>query len=78
MERQLYRAIVAVLANLARPRTPTRFDFRDEDIVTVYYWSVLCDRPTSWACREEHCPSTCGSDRCPRRRRRPGGWARPW
>jgi hypothetical protein len=56
MEHQLYKEIVAVLATLDKPRTPTRFDFRDEDIVKVYYWSVIRDRPTSWACRKESWP----------------------
>lgn len=56
MEHQLFKAIVTVLLKLDKPRTPTRFDFRDEDIVGVYYWSVICDRPTSWACRKEHWP----------------------
>ncbi len=56
MEHQLWKAIVAVLAALDKPRTPTRFTFTDERIVGVYYWSVICDRPTSWACRTEHWP----------------------
>jgi len=56
MEHQLWKAIVALLATLDKRRTPTRFDFSDEDIVKVYYWSVICDRPTSWACRKEHWP----------------------
>jgi hypothetical protein len=56
MEHQLWKAIVAVLLTLNNPRTPTRFDFSDEDVVKVYYWSVICDRPTSWACRKEHWP----------------------
>ncbi len=56
MEHQLWKAIVALLRTLDKPRTPTRFDFRDEDLVKVYYWSVICDRPTSWACRKQHWP----------------------
>ena len=56
MEHQLLKAIVAVVRSLDNPRTPARFRFRAEDIVTVYYWSVICDRPTSWACRKEHWP----------------------
>src|SRR2546423_2676774 len=56
MEHQLFNAIVAVLLSLNNPRAPTRFAFSDEEIVKVYYWSVLCDRPTSWACRKEHWP----------------------
>jgi len=56
MEHQLWKAIVAVLATLAKPPTPTRFDFSDADIVQIYYWSVICDRPTSWACRKKNWP----------------------
>ncbi len=56
MEHQLWKAIVAVLLTLDNPRTPARYDFTDQDIVRVHYWSVLCDRPTSWACRKEHWP----------------------
>jgi hypothetical protein len=56
MEYQLFKAIVAVLLSLDNPRTPTRFDFSDEDIVKVFYWSVICDRPTSWACRRQNWP----------------------
>ncbi len=56
MEHQLWKAIVAVFLTLDTPATPTRFDFNDEDIVKVYYWSVICNRPTSWACRQENWP----------------------
>jgi Transposase DDE domain len=56
MEHRLWQAIVAVLSTLDNPRTPSRFDFSDQDIVKVYYWAVICDRPTSWACRKEHWP----------------------
>jgi hypothetical protein len=56
MEHQLWKAIVAVLATLDKPRTPCRFDFSDEDIVRVYYWSAVCDRPRCWACDSRHWP----------------------
>src|SRR5436305_2028377 len=56
MEHQLWKAIVAVLLTLDKPRTSTAFDFSDEDIVKVYYWSVICDRPTSWACLKKNWP----------------------
>jgi DDE family transposase len=63
MEHQLLKEIVALLATLDKPRTDPHFDFSDEDIVRVYYWSVICDRPTSWACRPQSWP--------PHLRRRP-------
>lgn len=56
MEHQLWKAIVALLGTLDKRRTLLRFAFSDEDIVKVFYWSVICDRPTSWACRKEHWP----------------------
>ncbi len=49
LERQLWKAIVGLLATLGKPPTPTRFDLRDEGTVQVFCWSVLCDRPPSWA-----------------------------
>jgi hypothetical protein len=56
MEHQLYKAIVTVLRSLDQPPKTTAFDFSDADIVRVYYWSVLCDRPTAWACRKSSWP----------------------
>jgi Transposase DDE domain len=56
MEHQLYQAIVAVLATLDKPRTTTRFDFRHEEIVQVYYWAVIHDRPVHWACHKDNWP----------------------
>jgi hypothetical protein len=56
VEHRLWQAIVAVLATLDNPRTPARFAFPDAQVVGVYYWAVMCDRPTSWACRKEHWP----------------------
>jgi hypothetical protein len=56
MERQLWKAILAVLATLDTAPVPTRFEFSDERIVQVFYWSVICDRPTSWACQMKHWP----------------------
>jgi len=56
MEHQLWKAIVAVLRSLDKPRTTTAFDFSDEAIVAVYYWAVICDRSTTWACFPTHWP----------------------
>lgn len=50
MEHQLYRAIVALLATLDKKPMSTRFTYSDQRIVAVYYWAVIHDRPTSWAC----------------------------
>ena len=56
MERQLWNSILALLAALDTMPPPTRFDFGDRQIVAVYYWSVIHDRPTSWACQKRHWP----------------------
>jgi hypothetical protein len=56
MEHQLWKAIVALLAQLDKPRTPARFQFTDEEIVCVYYWAVIHDRPNRWACVKNHWP----------------------
>lgn len=56
MERQLWKAIVAVLAAVDKPRTPRSFTYSDEVIVGVWYWSVIHDRPLSWACERRNWP----------------------
>jgi hypothetical protein len=56
MEHRLWQAIVAVLSTLDNPRTPTRFAFADRDIVAVYYWAVIHDRPITWALDRRHWP----------------------
>jgi Transposase DDE domain len=56
MEHQLWKAIVAVLATLDKRPKSTAFDFSDEDIVKVYYWSVVKDRPVVWACCRNNWP----------------------
>jgi hypothetical protein len=56
MERQLWNAIVCVLADVDKPRTPTSFTYSDETIVKVWYWAVIHDRPMSWACATRNWP----------------------
>jgi len=56
MEHQLWQSILAVLISLRKGPKPTACDFSDEDIVKVYYWSVIHDRPVRWACQRKHGP----------------------
>jgi Transposase DDE domain len=56
VEHQLWRSIIAVLVGLSKPRKRTGCEFSDEDIVKVYYWAVIHDRPTCWACERRHWP----------------------
>jgi Transposase DDE domain len=56
MEHQLWKSIVALLGSFGKPRKRRAADFTDHDIVAVYYWAVIHDRPTAWACRPAHWP----------------------
>lgn len=56
MEYQLWKAIVAVLATLDKPRKPADCNYSDEDIVKVHYWAVIHDRGMQWACCQENWP----------------------
>ena len=56
MEGQLWNLIVAILASISKRRKRTCEDFGDEDIVKVFYWSVIHDRPISWACQRRNWP----------------------
>jgi DDE family transposase len=56
MEHQLWEAIVALLAEFGKPRFDPRQDFTDHDIVRVWYWAVVHDRPTCWALCPAHWP----------------------
>jgi hypothetical protein len=56
VEHQLWLSIVAAMTKFNKFRKPTAFDFSNEDIVKVLYWSVIHDRPVSWACNHKHWP----------------------
>jgi hypothetical protein len=56
VEGQLWSVIVAILACVSKRRKRANQDFSDEDIVKVFYWSVIHDRPVSWACQRRNWP----------------------
>lgn len=56
MEHQLLKAIMAMLATLDKPPKPVAFEYADEVIVKVYYWSVIHDRGIVWACCKKNWP----------------------
>ena len=56
MEHQLFASIVVLVAELCKAPKRTICDFSDQEIVNVYYWAVLHDRPTRWACDPRHWP----------------------
>jgi len=56
MEGQLWKAILMVLARVDKRRKRTDEDYSDEDIVKVFYWAAIHDRPISWACQRQNWP----------------------
>jgi hypothetical protein len=56
MERELWFVLYHI-AMVCDESPPWRQEvYRDFLIVVVYFWAVLHDRPTCWACRPEHWP----------------------
>jgi len=58
MERQLFRQIVRLVDSLAKGVRGARAScrYRDADVVRVYFWAVLHDRPLVWACQRLNWP----------------------
>jgi hypothetical protein len=56
MERQLLKRIVSLVREIVQ-RGQARFRFDAAAIVRVHYWSVICDRPVSWACDPRNWPA---------------------
>jgi hypothetical protein len=54
MEREQFRALKVELRRLGRRRQSGRFTYTDATIVEVYYWGVMHDRSTLWACQQEN------------------------
>jgi hypothetical protein len=55
MERELWTALCALAERLHNRFAAARYS--DEAICAVYWWAVVHDRPTSWACRRENWPA---------------------
>jgi hypothetical protein len=54
MERELFQAIRRELRLIKSRRRSKRERFSDARIAEVYLWSVIHDRPVSWACVADH------------------------
>jgi hypothetical protein len=54
MERELWRLLYALATKLDKGRG--RWKFSDADIVVVYFWCVLHDRPMTWALEQGNWP----------------------
>jgi len=55
MEHQLWKVIVEWLLRCGKPRRP-RDTFSDVEVVKVFFWAALNDRPMSWACEQTNWP----------------------
>lgn len=49
MELQLFNSIVQRMTEIIKPKQSAKFDFTDFEILKVWFWSVIHDRPVSWA-----------------------------
>lgn len=57
MERELFVLFVGIVNRLdASKHRPRRATFRDGDIVLIWLWAVLHDRPVDWAVRRSNWP----------------------
>lgn len=56
MENELYKKVYHMVMKLYRKTNLKRIKFTDADIVLIYLWSVLHDRPTCWACNKKSWP----------------------
>jgi hypothetical protein len=58
MERELFVLLLGVLDQLkAARRRARRCQYTDHDVVAVWLWAVLHDRPVAWACARVNWPS---------------------
>ena len=56
MEGELWKELYRVIVESGKGRRRAKQQFADRHIAMVYLWSVLCDRPVSWACRRDNWP----------------------
>lgn len=63
MERKLWTRLYPIIHTACQRVSHPKVVYSDRWIVLVYFWAVLHDRPTSWACRTCNWPD----DLCPAR-----------
>lgn len=57
MERELFALLIDAVDRLAEARhRPAKAQFTDRDIILVWLWALLHDRPIDWACRRLNWP----------------------
>jgi hypothetical protein len=54
MELQLFNSIVQTMSIVINTKLSGRFDFSDFDILKVWFWAVIHDRPVSWATKQRN------------------------
>src|SRR6185295_20393678 len=63
MERELWQALYLLVTNLDKGWG--RWKYSTAEIVAVYFWAVLHDRPTSWAAQAGEWPAELRPRRLP-------------
>jgi Transposase DDE domain len=62
MERELYRELYQITWRLGQSYRSKHVIHADAEIVLVYFWAVLHDRPVCWACRKTNWPAQARRD----------------
>ena len=57
MERQLWNAIVQILEEIRKPALSGNFDYCIQQVLKVWFWAVVHDRPVSWATNSRNWPA---------------------
>lgn len=56
MENELWKRVYQITCRIAKNKTPKRATYSYADILLVYFWAVLHDRPIYWACKKRNWP----------------------
>ena len=56
MERQLWKSIVCLLREVHKAQPQWRCRYSVLEIVEIWFWAVIHDRPVSWACQRRSWP----------------------
>jgi DDE family transposase len=65
MEGRIFHFLCTYIRSLGKTHSFKGKQFSDATIVMVYLWSVLWDRPVSWACQLSNWPANCHWQRLP-------------
>lgn len=65
MERELWTRLDPIVTAACQRISHSKVSFSDRWILLVYFWAVIHDRPTSWACVTENWPADLRPARLP-------------